>query len=228
MAGHREGATPKKEKWAILRPLEKIMASQNPSRHHHKRANKAKVIGILHMAFDLTSMSRVFEKGTKDKFIKKFSILLPKLASITSAEEFDHLHDDFCRWGCRAIKTSRRGKRRASYGQVAKTLNVSLKATVYYCCLPDRDTAARLIPWLHPAIDNPMMGYLRDESEHDLPAKVNSIAKVDKRIYKLLLDLANQDNKKRFAAALSPIQWEDIVWLTINGKMSVRGWGRRI
>ena len=67
---------------------------------HLNRAEHAKLITILNMAFDFTSMSRVFEKGTKDKFIEKVQELISKLAVVTSAEEFDNLHDGFCRWGC--------------------------------------------------------------------------------------------------------------------------------
>ena len=95
-----------------------------------EHAKAAKLITILNMAFDFTSMSRVFEKGTKDKFIEKVQELISKLAVVTSAEEFDNLHDGFCRWGCRTVKRSREGNKRASYGQVTKTLNVVLKAAV--------------------------------------------------------------------------------------------------
>lgn len=87
------------------------------------------------------------------------------------------------------------------------------------CGLPDKVSAERLTPWLHPAIDNPMMKYLRGKFRQEHPAGINSIAQVDKRVYRVLLDLAGQDIEDRFDGVLHPIQWEDIVWLTINGKM---------
>lgn len=184
-----------------------------------EQAEAAKLIAIMNMAFDFTSMSRVFEKGTKDKFIQKVGVLLPKLASVSSANEFNQVHHSFCRWACMEIKRSRKGAGGVSYGQIAKTLNVFLKAAVYYCTLPDRPTAERLIPWLHPAIDNPMMDYLQQKFPRDLPARLDSMVNVDEHIYQVLLDLAGRDINERFGGALTPIQWEDIVWLTINGKM---------
>ena len=144
---------------------------------------------------------------------------LPPAFEISDASSQGVTTDAFCLWGCRTVKPSHGGLKRASYGQIAKTLNVVLKAAVYYCGLPDKHSAARLRPWLHPAIDNPMTKYLRGKFRKDSPVGVGSIAQVDKRGYQVLLDLAGRDIEKDFGGALTPIQWEDIVWLTINGKM---------
>lgn len=64
-----------------------------------------------------------------------------------------------------------------------------------------------------------MMKYLRGEFRQDFPNGIGSIAEVDKRVYQVLLDLADRDIEDNFGGTLCPIQWEDIVWLTINGKM---------
>ena len=126
--------------------------------------------------------SRTFEKGTKDKFLKRVRSQLPLFAHIESQDEFDYLHTEICRWGSRSLKPSHAGRPRASYGQVAKTLNVVLKVAVYYCGLPSRRQATRLLPWLHHAIDKPMMKYLQSRYRDEFPRGVKTIADVDKRI----------------------------------------------
>ena len=182
------------------------------------RAGEARTTGILNMAFDFASMARTFKPGSKDKFLVKVRALLPRLAEVGSQEEFDRLHEELCRWGCRSLKPSHTGHPRASYGQVAKTLNVVLKVVVYYCGLPNRDQAARLLPWLHPAIDNAMMKYLRRQYRRDFPKGIKSISGVDKRTYSVLRQLAARDSKEHLGGGLYPVQWEDIAWVDANNK----------
>ena len=182
------------------------------------RADEARTTGILNMAFDFASMARTFKPGSKGKFLKRVRVLLPRLAHVRSQEEFNVLHDEICRWGCRSLKPSHAGRPRASYGQVAKTLNVVLKVVVYYCGLPDQDQATRLLPWLHAAIDNPMMKHLRRQFGKGFPKGIKVIADVDKRAYPVLRDLACRDSAEMFGSGLHPVQWEDIVWVTSNKK----------
>ena len=182
------------------------------------QADEARTTGILNMAFDFASMARTFKPGTKDKFLQRVRTLLPRLAHLESQEEFDTLHDELCRWGCRSLRPSHAGRPRASYGQVAKTLNVVLKVVVYYCGLPSREQAARLLPWLHPAIDNPMMKHLRQRFREGFPGGIKSISGVDKRTYMILRDLAGRDAAEHFGGELHPVQWEDIVWVSSNPK----------
>ena len=182
------------------------------------RAADARTTGILHMAFDFASMARTFEAGTKDLFLRQIRQRLPRLADVKSPDEFNALHDGLCRWGCRTIRSSHAGHPPASYGQVAKTLNVVLKVVVYYCGLPDLALATRLVPWLHPAIDNPMMKYLRQKFASRFPPGIKTIASVDRQAYRALIDLAGIDISESFGGELHPIQWEDIVWVSVNPK----------
>ena len=115
------------------------------------RAESARLIAILHMAFDFASMGRVFGKGTKGKFLERLHGLLPGLAQVRTKGDFESLHSRYCEWGCRSIRSRHRDRQRASYGQVAKTLNVVLKVVVVsYCMFPNQRQAKRLLPWLHP------------------------------------------------------------------------------
>lgn len=187
--------------------------------NYETQADAARDTAILNMAFDFASMARVFQPGTKDRFLKKVRKLLVDLADVGDSDDFDILHDKFCQWGRTAIKPSRPGQAHASYGQIAKTLNVVLKAAVYYCDLLDAEVAAELGPWLHPAIDTPMMAYLRRNHREVFPQGLKSIAQVDKRAYRMLLDLAVKDIEERFdGEPLYLVQWEDIVWGRLNGK----------
>ena len=140
------------------------------------------------------------------------------MATVATQGEFEALHARFCAWGCRSSRTSHRGHQRASYGQVAKTLNVVLKVVVSYCGLPDRRQAERLLPWLHPAIDNRMMAYLEGQYTAEFPTGVKKIADVDKRAYRILLKLADRDADDNQGGGLHPVEWEDLVWVVVNGK----------
>lgn len=182
------------------------------------RSADARITGILHMAFDFASMARTFEAETKDRFLRQVRPMLSRLADVKSPEEFNALHDGFCRWGGRTIRSSHAGHPPASYGQVAKTLNVVLKVAVYYCGLSGREQVERLVPWLHPAIDNPMMKYLRQRFRKRFPTGIKTIATVDRQAYQALVGLADLDIAERFEGGLFPVQWEDIVWTSVNPK----------
>jgi hypothetical protein len=54
-------------------------------------------------------------------------------------------------------------KRRVSYGQAQKAVNVFLKVYVDWAKLPDRKTAARLGNFLHVPLDTIVMGQVRRE-----------------------------------------------------------------
>jgi hypothetical protein len=182
------------------------------------QAEEARLTGILHMAFGFASMARTFKPGSKVRFLQQVRAVLPRLGHAKDRAEFDALHDEICRWGCRSLKPSHAGRARASYGQVAKTLNVILKVAVYYCGLPDQVQATRLSPWLHPAIDNPMMKHLRRRYREDFPKGIKSISGVDKHRYLALLDLAARDAAENLGGDLHPVQWEDILWAEVNDK----------
>jgi len=97
-------------------------------------------------------------------------------------------------------------------------LNTVLKAAVNYCGLPDRRQAKRLLPWLRPAIDNSMMKYLQRRYRDEFPRGIKAISDVDKRSYFVLRNLAARDAVENLGGELHPVQWEDIVWLEVNGK----------
>ena len=106
----------------------------------------------------------------------------------------------------------------ASYGQVAKTLNVVLRVVMFYCNLPETMLAEKIVPFLHPAIDNKMMGYLRKNYRNKFPKNLFSIASVNKENYFQLQELVAKDMKKNVEEPLYCVQWEYIIWVRVNPK----------
>ena len=84
------------------------------------------------------------------------------------------------------------------------TLNAVLKVAVYYCGLPNRRQAKRLLPWLHPAFDEPMMEHLQRQYGTGSPIGVKAIADVDKRSYTVLRNLAAMTPWRTSAAGSTP------------------------
>jgi len=100
---------------------------------------------IVDMGLAFSAMMRVFEKGAKKELHNRMvNKIAERLFNLSSREEFNKVHTEFCEWGTRNIRQAeRKGKiitkegSPASYGQIAKTLDVTLKVVVYYCHLPD-------------------------------------------------------------------------------------------
>jgi len=187
-------------------------------------AEQTKVRNIVDVAFSSAAMTRVFEKGSDDKIKRKFHQIIPQIASSKNEKDFKRLHDRFCRWFMKNIKTAERKKGRkvikesisASYGQGAKVLNVALTVYVYYCYLPDRETAKRTTKWLHAAIDTKMLKHLK---ENWGGFSANSIEHVDEETYFELQKLVRKDiikKKDEFPKGICPVEWEDIMWRKLN------------
>ncbi len=188
-------------------------------------AEQAKLRNIIDMAFGFSAMTRVFEKKATEDIVKKLNETLPQIASVKNERDFQNLHDDFCRWFAKNVKTAERKEKNgtikpsgaASYGQGAKVLDVALKVFVYYSHLPDSEKAEQVIKWLNAAVDNKMMKYLKTLS--DLEASLvyaNSIAEVDKETYTRLQNLVRKDISRKFSGLILAVQWDDIKWRELN------------
>jgi len=178
---------------------------------------------IIDMAWGFSAMTRVFEKKSTEKIVNKLALTLSQIALLKDDTEFRNLHDDFCRWFVKNIRTAERKKdgvvikesTYASYGQGAKVLDVALKVYVYYCHLPNPETAKRIIPWLNSAIDTKMMEYLEGLAEGKA-VSVTSIEQVDEDTYTKLQALVRKDIERKFPIGTLPVQWDDIKWRELN------------
>ena len=109
------------------------------------------------------------------------------------------------------IKTSRA----ASYGQAAKVIDVALKVYVYYCNLPDYESAMKLIPKLHAAVDTRMMKKLKEDYPNE-KIKAQTIKGVSKSEYIALQRLVGKNIEDKFNNEILPVQYDDIIWFLLN------------
>lgn len=185
--------------------------------------DEARLKNILEAGLGFSSMTRVFEKETTQKILNELPAVAEKLKSVRSQADFDKIHEGFCKWGASGIKLNRKHENEAaSYGQIAKTLNVILKAAVYYSHLPDCATSAGISGFLHAAVDNRMMAGLKDKLGDIYPKDFfrgwpASLAQVDKKKYEMVREAVNAFIKKERRAP-TPVKYDDICWREDNGK----------
>jgi DNA primase len=188
-------------------------------------AEQAKLKNIIEMAFGFSAMTRVFEKESTEKIVKRLNETLSQITSSKNDNEFESLHAGFCRWFKDNIKTAERKKNgvvikksgHASYGQGGKVLDVALKVYVYYCHLPNPETAERITKWLHAAIDTNMMKHLKALPEGKA-VSAKAVEQVDEDTYTKLKALVRKDIERNFPTTILPVQWDDIKWRCLNKK----------
>jgi hypothetical protein len=188
-------------------------------------AEQAKRQNIIDMALTFTAMMRLFSKGSKNSIAKRFESFCASLKDIYSAESYDKLHQAFCAWFSANIRRAQRILKNkkteesasASYGQGAKVLDIAAKVYVHYCKLPDAETAQRISPFLHGAIDTQIMNYLKQRYPKAAVA-ASTIGAIDEKAYRALQDLIACDIKETFHSGIHAVQYDDIMWNRLNKK----------
>jgi len=186
-------------------------------------AEEIKKKSVIDMALTFTSMIRLFEKGSKSKISKKLYDQFQKINEIKTSDDYYAFHDRFCEWFTNNIKTSQRERdnkiikesRYSLYGHAAKLLDVTLKVYVYYCGLPDRNTAEFLVPFLNTAIDNPILQHLKKSFPNETIYS-NTVEQIDINTYKKLQRLIKTDIAEKFNNDIVPTQYDDIMWYRLN------------
>ena len=190
-------------------------------------SDETKRKNIIDMAFAFSAMTRVFEKKSTEKIVTRLDLTLSRITSLKNGRDFQNLHDDFCQWFAKNVKTAERNKKdgtvkyssSASYGQGAKVLDVALKVLVYYCQLPDPETANRTIKWLNAAIDTKMMKHLKSMPNAEASSiTATSIEDVTEKTYRRLQELVREDIEHNFQSPILPVEWDDIMWRELNNK----------
>jgi hypothetical protein len=173
------------------------------------KEEQLRVENIIDMGISWSTMLRVFEPNTKRKLRNE---ILRNLADVfESPKKYIDYHAAFCEWGMKNIKQNKRFQSKtASYGQIAKTLDVTLKVAIYYCYLPDYETSREIRKWLYPAVDTNMMDYLQRNFNRTPPPLPNSIEGVDKPTYEKIQSLVCESMRKEGYEI--PSQWEDIYY----------------
>jgi hypothetical protein len=189
----------------------------------HQAANTAKRKNIVDMAITHTAMIRLFSKGSKDRIARELDTLPSSLSAISSFEDFEDMHRAFCVWFCRNIYTAEKKIKNkkiklgqaASFGQAAKVLDIVLKVYVFYCSQPSSEVASRINPFLHGAIDNPIMNYLKAQFP-DVPIGAATIEQINEQTYRSLQSLIARDIRDTFQGNLFPVQYDDVKWRELN------------
>ena len=135
-----------------------------------KTIDKIRIHNMVDMGLRFSGMMRLYKKGSKQQMISKIERMLPDISNVDTTDGFEKLHSSFCQWVKVNISSSREindGKR-ISYGQAAKTFDVTLSVLVYYCGWPNEEKSMMLMKWLHAAIDNDMMRFLKRCYRSDL------------------------------------------------------------
>lgn len=186
-------------------------------------AEEIKKKSVIDMALTFTAMIRLFEKGSKSKISKKLYDQFQKINEIKTSDDYYAFHDRFCEWFTNNIKTAQRERdnkiikesRYSLYGHAAKLLDVTLKVYVYYCGLPDRNTAEFLVPFLNTAIDNPILQHLKKSFPNETIYS-NTVEQIDINTYKKLQRLIKTDIAEKFNNDIVPTQYDDIMWYRLN------------
>ena len=180
---------------------------------------------VIDMGLDFSSMMRLFRKGSKVELWKRLTEnIAEKIFAVNSKEEFDKIHSEFCDWGTRNIclAEKRRNDRiikeskGASYGQLAKTLDVTLKVAIYYSHLPNCEKAREISNWLNAAVDTQMMAMLRKEYPNDICPWPTSVEEVNKTKYGEIQRVVHKFIKEKHADKIMPVQFDDIYWSKLN------------
>lgn len=182
----------------------------------------------LHTAVDIgltfSAMMRLFEGKSKDTLHKEIYSELQSFFNAKTPSDFKGIHSKFCEQVMSKIRLAKK-EGNASYGQIAKTLDVVLKVVIYYSHLPNCTEAKRLSKLLNVAMDRKMMDYLRrkylnDKECQSWPKKVDDVRekKTYDQVQEAVSRYAKEYAKDMHLGELLPSQVEDILWAKVNKK----------
>jgi hypothetical protein len=170
---------------------------------------------IIEMALTFTAMVRIFAKKSKKRVVEKLEELFLSLAEVHSRDDYEARHRSFCLWFLQNIKTNAKLGGSTSYGQAAKLLDVVIKVYVYYCNQPNSEVAARILPFLHGAIDTAILKHLKKSKHARGEITATAIKDLDEGAYQALQSLLAKDQAESWPESfrnLYPVQYDDILW----------------
>lgn len=171
---------------------------------------------IVDVGLTASAMVRLFKRGTKEKIRGRTVKTVRKMLKAKSKLEYQGMHSHFCKWGIKEITLSKKNKC-ASYGQVAKTLDVVLKVVVYYCHLPECEKSKEFSQWLNAAVDTKMMAKLRDRYPKALKPWPHTIEEVDsKQKYDKIQTIVRKFIHDKHRDSIAPVQFDDYYWRKLN------------
>ena len=201
----------------VTKKLEEVRRQRN-------EADVAKLRNIVDMALAFTAMMRIFEKGSKIKLKEKIISDRDLFFNAVSEDEFKAIHTGFCLWGMENIKLAKRKlknggikkSRPASYGQIAKTLDVVLHVVVFYAQYPNAEKAKIISKWLNAAMDTKMMALLAGCYPNALAKWPKTIEDVDQDDYRAIQGIVRLFIQEEHQLYIIPVNFDDIYWEVLN------------
>ncbi len=186
----------------------------------------AKPRNIVDMALSFSAMMRLFREGSKEIFHNQIMDYLPRFINAKSEDEFKAVHHDFCLWGTTAINTAEKEQKDgsiknsapASYGQIAKTLDVVLHVVIHYAHHPNNETAKAISKWLNTAMDTKMMAFLSDCYPDALKPWPKTIEQVNKKEYEAIQKTVRLFIQEEHLGKIRPVDVDDVYWEVLNRK----------
>ncbi len=190
----------------------------------YKKPEDVKLCNIVDMALGFSAMMRLFQEGSKETIQNKVLELLPMVFAAKSEDGFRKLHAGFCQWGIKKITRTEREKDGvvvkesgpASYGQMAKILDVVLHVVIHYAHYPDCETAKILSKWLNAAMDTKMMAFLAGCYPDALDKWPKSIEQVGEKEYRIIQYRVRRFIQEEHKGGILPVQFDDIYWEVLN------------
>lgn len=169
---------------------------------------------VIDMGLNFSAMLRLYKKESKKQLYEKIFSEIKQLFEAKSEADFTNFHSSICDWGIGNI-CLRDGKTFASYGQIAKTLDVVLKVAIYYCHLPDCEKSSEISRWLNAAVDTKMMGMLRRDYPSAIERWPIRVRQVNRESYEAIQELVRRYIVEKHPGIL-PVQFDDIYWWKLN------------
>lgn len=180
-----------------------------------KEPLEAKLSNIIDMGLGFSGMIRLFKQGEKEKLHEELLSVVQKVFKTESEQQFREIHSSFCKWGTGNITLAKK-QSKASYGQIAKTLNVVLKVAVYYCHLPSCEKSKGISRWLDAAVDTKMMEYLKERYREAIKRWPTAIEHVDEPDYREIQKAVRKHIRDKHEGKITPVQFDDIYWQALN------------
>lgn len=185
--------------------------------------DEARASNIIDMALGFTATLRVFQGSSKAVISNLLVKYLEKAGKVESKEQFDELHDNFCREFILGVKVAEKrlkdGRvqpmRAASFGHAAKMFDVCAKVWFHYCSMPNTSVANKVVLYLNSAIDTPILKHLKKQNPN-AGISASSISDIDRGCYKELQKLAALDRAASCPDAVDMAQYDDLLWLRLN------------
>ena len=174
----------------------------------------AKLRLVVEIGLASSAMMRLFERDSS-KTLKEKILAKPRAFEAESEDQYKSIHKSICDWGTKNIKLAK-GHDYASYGQIAKTLDVAMKVIVYDCHYPDCRRYSLLSKWLNAAVDTIMMAHLKATYPEEMNPWPTTLKQVDERAYASIQEIVRKFIQEKHHGTITPVQFDDMYWDELN------------